>query len=103
MQVTKAWEELVAREGWGRVPHYALGGSSGGAFLLYLALSVPLDGVIPVIAAVPSDGLEARPRAADSSKTWPFPPTYFVHMERDETTAKGVAANVATLKKQVGM
>jgi len=92
----------VAREGWGRIPHYALGGSSGGAFVIFLAQSVPLDGAIPVIAAVPPVALEARPRAADSSKTWPFPPTFFVHMERDEATAQGVAANLAALKKQVG-
>ena len=96
------WQELLEREGWGRIPHYALGGSSGGAFVLFLAQRIPLDGVAPVIMAVQPQTLEVKPRAAaDATKSWNFPPTFFVHMARDEMTVEGVTADVATLKKQV--
>ena len=101
MQVIKVWQELLEREGWGRIPHYALGGSSGAAFVLFLAQRIPLDGVGPVIMAVPPQTLEVKPRSADSAKSWNFPPTFFVHMARDEMTVEGVTADVATLKKQV--
>lgn len=100
VQVTRAWEELLEVEGWARLPHYALGGSSGGAFVLLLAQRIPLDGIAAVIMAIPPQLLDAKPRAADSSKSWNFPPTAFVHMEKDELTAEGVAADVAALRKQ---
>lgn len=101
VQVTMAWQELLERENWGRIPHYALGGSSGGAFVLLLAQRVPLDGVCPVIMAAQPHTLDVKPRTLDSSKSWNFPPTFFVYMERDELTMEGVASNVAALKKQV--
>ena len=101
VQVMKVWQELLEREGWGRIPHYALGGSSGAAFVLFLGQRIPLDGVAPVIMAVPPQTLEVKPRSADSAKSWNFPPTFFVHMARDEMTVEGVTADVATLKKQV--
>lgn len=97
------WQELSAREGWGRKAVYALGGSSGGAFALHLALRLPLNGVIPVIMAVQSNLLESKPRAADQSKSWPFPPTFFIYMSRDEVTAQSVTSNIAVLKKQVNL
>ena len=95
------WQLLSEREGWSKIPRYALGGSSGGAFVLNLALRLPLDGVIPIIMAVKSSLLETKPASQDQAKTWPFPPTIFIHMPRDTGTAQGVASNAATLKKQV--
>ena len=44
-QVLKVWRILSEREAWSRIPHYGLGGSSGGAFVLFLAQRLPLDGV----------------------------------------------------------
>lgn len=96
-----AWQELAERQGWGRLPLYALGGSSGGAFLLQLALRMPMTGIIPVIMGVPAETLENKPHALDQSKSWPYPPTFFIHMARDEMTAEYVAEDIAVLKKQV--
>ena len=94
------WEELVIREGWAKIPRYALGGSSGGAFALHLAMRLPLSGVAAIIMGVQSGMLESKPRSADQSKSWPFPPTMFIHMSRDESTTQNVVANIAVLKKQ---
>ena len=91
----------MEREGWAKVPRYALGGSSGGAFALHLAMRLPLSGVVSVIMAVQSVMLESKPRSADLSKSWPFPSTMYIHMSRDESTTQNVVANVAALKKQV--
>ena len=100
MQVLSVWEELVDREGWAKIPRYALGGSSGGAFALHVAMRLPLSGVTAIIMAVQSAMLEAKPRSTDQSKSWPFPPAMFIHMSRDESTTQNVVSNIAVLKKQ---
>lgn len=97
----RAWQGLLEQENWGRLPHYALGGSSGGAFAMLLAQRVTFDGVCPIAAFVQPHTLDTRPKAPDFSRSWQFPPTFFVFMERDELTAEGVASNIAVLKKQV--
>ncbi len=53
-----------------------------------------------MIMAVPPTMLEARPMDPATGKSWAFPPTMFVHMERDTNTARAVAADMALLKKQ---
>lgn len=100
MQVIQAFKTLAERSGWGSLPRFALGASSGGAMVLALALRMPLDGVCPMIMAVPPQLLETRPGDPASGKTWAFPPTFFSHMERDSNTARAVAADMAALKKQ---
>ena len=71
--------------------------------MLHLAQRVPLDGVIPVIMGVQPGLLENKPHAVDLSKSWPFPPTFFIHMARDDATAQLVALDITTLKKQVSL
>ena len=43
VQVTWALQALVKQQGWSGLPMYALGASSGGAMVLLLALTMPLQ------------------------------------------------------------
>lgn len=43
LQVTWALQALVKQQGWSGLPMYALGASSGGAMVLLLALTMPLQ------------------------------------------------------------
>lgn len=91
--VVRAFETLSKREGWQKLPTYALGGSSGGAFALHLAMRLPLKGLCIQLMAVPSEHLLLP-------KGLTFPPTAFVHMSRDGRTAEGVKGNIDVLKTQ---
>lgn len=99
----KAWEFLVEENHWENIPHFALGGSSGGAFILYLAQRVQFNGLIPVIMSVPSAFLETKTKEPGTIKQTNIPPTFYISTERDQIFLEGggVASNVATLAKQV--
>ncbi|KAI8462388.1 MAG: hypothetical protein J3K34DRAFT_189448 [Monoraphidium minutum] len=96
-QVKRALKELLAREALAALPLYALGASSGGAFVLALAAELKLDGVCSEIMA--SHSVD---EAALLAKTafGRYPPTAFAHMPRDARTARGVAENARVLKEQ---
>lgn len=51
LQVKAVFGKLLAREGLDKLPVYAFGASSGGAFALALGAAVPLAGVIRCAAA----------------------------------------------------
>ena len=154
-QVREAWAALAAREGWEKLPKYALGVSSGASMVhphfmastplhsevhlkigmsiniklgclrngdlqifasvagdpqickflqvLFLALRMQLDGIVPQIMSLPPHMLEEKPLDPATGKSWSYPPTYFMHMALDHATAQRVSADIAVLKsKQVG-
>lgn len=68
-------------------PLYGIGASSGGSFLLLLALTLRFDAIVPMIASRPAARLPDPPLV-------PFPPTLFVHMSRDARMAVRVASNI---------
>jgi hypothetical protein len=120
IQVRAALGALLPREGLAAAPLFALGASSGGAFVLALAAFVRLSGVGCQIMALPPDLLlqlaesarSAPPAvpggarrlsapAADAAGTGApggYPPALFVHMPRDARTAAAVASDVAALR-----
>ena len=61
LQVIRVFEALAEREGWGKLPRFALGGSSGGAFALHLALRLQLSGLCIQLMAVTPENLETAP------------------------------------------
>lgn len=70
--------------------------------VLFLALRMQLDGIVPQIMSLPPHMLEEKPSDPVSGKTWGYPPTYFMHMELDRATAQRVTADITVLKnKQV--
>ena len=102
LQVMKVWEFLIEENGWEKIPHFALGGSSGGAFVLYLAQRVQFSGLNPVIMSVPSAFLEMKQKSSDGAKQINLPPTFYVAMQRDQILMEGggVLSNMAALMKQ---
>ncbi|KAL6754892.1 hypothetical protein V8C86DRAFT_3138312 [Haematococcus lacustris] len=111
------------------LPVFAVGASSGGAFVLQLALAgAPLAGVCSQIMALPlhllrrhlplaaakgsdSSNSSSRGRGGSSSqgagaggeggRQAVFPPTMFVHMPRDVDTAQLVVQDMALLQQQL--
>jgi len=81
--------EVLSREGLQRLPLFALGASSGGSFLPVLAQGLNFTGLCIQIMATHPDLLSAS-----------FPPTVFVHMQRDWYTARRIHSNVKKLKQQ---
>ncbi len=70
--------------------------------VLFLAMRMPLDGIVPQIMSLPPHMLEAKPTDPAAGKSWTYPPVYFVHMELDRATAQRVTADINILKtKQV--
>lgn len=69
-----------------------------GGQVLFLALRMPLDGIVPQIMSLPPHMLEAKPMDPAAGKTWTYPPVYFVHMELDRATAQRVTADINVLK-----
>ncbi|KAK9797360.1 hypothetical protein WJX73_002960 [Symbiochloris irregularis] len=102
LQVIRTFHTVATREGWPQdLPRYALGGSSGGAFLLHLALRLELTALCSQLMAVRSASLESPPHALGASEQgWTYPPAAFVHMARDKHTVAAVEQNMAVLKKQ---
>ena len=71
--------------------------------VLFLALRMQLDGIVPQIMSLPPHMLEEKPSDPASGKSWSYPPTYFMHMALDHATAQRVSADIAVIKsKQVG-
>jgi hypothetical protein len=66
--------------------------------VLFLALRMQLDGIVPQIMSLPPHMLEEKPSDPVSGKAWGYPPTYFMHMELDRATAQRVTADVTVLK-----
>ncbi|KAK9862120.1 hypothetical protein WJX84_001804 [Apatococcus fuscideae] len=94
-QVGKVVQQLVKKEGWTKLPLYALGVSSGGALALLLASYMPLQGVCSQVMAIPPAWLDLQNQA---KREWPHPPTIFMHMsENDPMTAAGVAQDLKAL------
>ena len=70
--------------------------------VLFLALRMQLDGIVPQIMSAPPQMLEQKPVDPATGKTWSYPPTYFMHMELDQYSAQRVSADISVLKtKQV--
>ena len=103
LQVMSVWQFLMEENNWEKIPHFALGGSSGGAFILYLAQRLQLNGLNPVIMSVPSAFLELKQKSTETAKQTSLPATFYVSMERDQILMEGggVLSNMATLSKQV--
>lgn len=59
-----------------------------------------LQGVCAQIMGVPPSFL-ASPSQGKQTATWPYPPTIFVHMARDESTSRAVQADMEQLHKLV--
>ncbi|GLC39963.1 hypothetical protein PLESTB_001632400 [Pleodorina starrii] len=78
------------------LPLFAVGASSGGAFVLGLPLVMPgaWAGLAVQIMGGPP-GLLRRYRSLNQSAPWP--PTMFVHMPRDQNLAQLVEANLEEL------
>ena len=71
--------------------------------VLFLALRMQLDGIVPQIMSLPPHMLEEKPLDPATGKSWSYPPTYFMHMALDHATAQRVSADIAVIKsKQVG-
>eukprot|EP00191_Tetraselmis_sp_GSL018_P020722 CAMPEP_0177593740 /NCGR_PEP_ID=MMETSP0419_2-20121207/9349_1 /TAXON_ID=582737 /ORGANISM="Tetraselmis sp., Strain GSL018" /LENGTH=379 /DNA_ID=CAMNT_0019084883 /DNA_START=75 /DNA_END=1214 /DNA_ORIENTATION=- len=83
------------------VPVYAIGASSGGAFVLVLALRFPFAAVCSQIMAAPPNVFRASNIGdAEEGRTWKYPPTLFVHMPRDSRTAARVKHGLSVLHKE---
>lgn len=65
--MTSAFDTIAERESWSGLPRFALGGSSGGAFVLHLALRLQLSGLCAQLMAVQPQHLEAPPHAPEAS------------------------------------
>ncbi|WIA33969.1 hypothetical protein OEZ86_007064 [Tetradesmus obliquus] len=104
---------LLPREGLGGLPLYALGASSGGAFVLTLPAYLPLKGVCAQIMGLPADWYAgflpqqqaqqeedgADPEVAGgNANANAAAPVLFVHMPRDTHTAALVAEDVELRK-----
>ena len=66
--------------------------------VLFLAMRMPLDGIVPQIMSLPPHMLEVKPTDPAAGKSWTYPPVYFVHMELDRATAQRVTADINILK-----
>ncbi|GLI63475.1 hypothetical protein VaNZ11_006449 [Volvox africanus] len=97
MRVRRVLDVVLPREGLSSLPLFALGASSGGAFVLGLPLVMPgrFSGLGVQIMGAPS-GLLQRYRMMSQSAPWP--PTLFVHMPRDANLAQLVAENIQELQ-----
>lgn len=84
---------IVKREGWEKLPLFALGASSGGALAALIPFHLKLQGSCVQIMAVPAEVY----KGAGAAVAYPFPPMLFVHMVRDGATGAGVAQDVAVL------
>eukprot|EP00899_Mesostigma_viride_P008464 jgi/Mesvir1/17619/Mv08845-RA.1 len=79
--VTSVISTLREREGVAHVPLFALGASSGGAFVSALPLHMPVDAVVvQIMRAVRQDNTKPAYGGA------PYPPVLFVTMQRDVRT-----------------
>lgn len=101
-QVKTALTQLLRRERLHHLPLFALGASSGGAFVLALASELPLTGVVSQIMALPPHMLTAFvERRRVNGLGGAYPPVMFVHMPRDEHTASLAEQNMQLLTEQV--
>lgn len=98
-KVTWAVQALVKQQGWSTLPMFALGGSSGGALVMLLALRMQFQAVCCQIMAVPAALLQTKPED-ESGNTWKYPATAVVYMARDQRTAAGVAEMTNALAEQ---
>jgi len=78
-RVVGALARFREEHGLARLPLAAIGASSGGAFVLHLARLLPLQAIVSQIMAVP-------PTELQGFEGGPFPPTLFIHMQRDRRT-----------------
>jgi len=99
-RVVSALRTLLMQQGVADLPLYALGASSGGAFVPVLAHHIPLSGIVVQIMAQRPDVFTTPLPNPNSGKQPPYPPTLFVHMSRDSRTAEGVEADIAVLHAQ---
>ncbi|KAK3244237.1 hypothetical protein CYMTET_46143 [Cymbomonas tetramitiformis] len=74
------------------LPIFALGASSGGAFVSILPHRVKLQALCVMISGLEPDTLETAVEGG-------YPQTLFVHMQRDEHTMRAVARSIVELKK----
>ncbi|KAK3273595.1 hypothetical protein CYMTET_18173 [Cymbomonas tetramitiformis] len=93
--VARVLSTLQQRENWQHLPVHALGASSGGAFVSVLPHKVKLASVVVQIMMAIPDAIETP--LPDGSE---YPPTLFIHMERDVRTAKWVQLGMADLGRK---
>lgn len=87
---------MVKREGWEKLPIFALGASSGGALAALIPFHIKLQGSCVQIMAVPPEVYKGVAKATAHI----FPPMLFVHMVRDGATGAGVAQDIAVLTNE---
>jgi hypothetical protein len=97
-QVKAVLAELLPRQGLAGLPLYALGASSGGAFVLALAAELPLAGVCAQLMGLPR--LWSY-EAEGVRRLGAWPPTAFVVMPRDALTGDLLATNAEFLRGAV--
>ncbi|KAG2499115.1 hypothetical protein HYH03_002699 [Edaphochlamys debaryana] len=90
-RVKRVLDTLLPREGLSRLPLFALGGSSGGGFVL------GLPGVMPGRIMGGPPGI-AKDYKLVSGET--YPPTMFVHMPRDTHIGQLVSMDVEDMRKE---
>lgn len=96
VKVSHVLDTLIHREGLRGLPVYAMGASSGGAFVLFLAAHYKLQGVCSQIMGLPGDMMT---ELIDTAKV-PFPPTMLVHMPKDDTTARRIKEDLKVLQEK---
>ena len=125
LQTRGSFAAIKAAQQWSDdFPVYALGASSGGTFAGLLPFHMKLQVRCAAVSSDFTHGLRARTThelaarqgtciqiMAWSPSMWKkhldahpsYPPTLFVHMERDERTASHVRGNLELLQSRVSM
>ncbi|KXZ45587.1 hypothetical protein GPECTOR_53g80 [Gonium pectorale] len=100
MRVKSVLETVLPREGLSKLPLFAMGGSSGGSFVLSLPIVMPgvFKGIVAQIGGVPPGVMKQYQGMGASTGGAPWPPTMFVHMPRDRHLAALVALDLQEMK-----
>ena len=100
--VARALAEVARRERWVGLPLFAVGASSGGAFVSTAPAWLPPAGGGPSAFPLRLRGLGVQISSVpsvDKTITASYPPVAFVHMPRDERTAAEVDVAVERLER----
>lgn len=100
--VARALAEVARRERWVGLPLFAVGASSGGAFVSTAPAWLPPAGGGPSAFPLRLRGLGVQISSVPSVEktiTASYPPVAFVHMPRDERTAAEVDVAVERLER----
>lgn len=112
-QVPRVIDTLLSREGLARLPLYAMGFASGGAFVLNLAAAYPrFQSICAMAVGLPDKIFEPLvmgwhgPVVSIAASNFIdgigfYPPTVFVSMPRDNRTAQIIIVDMERLRSQV--